>query len=443
MQVSVETTSGLERRITIGVPAEQVDSEVVKRLRDAAKKVRINGFRAGKVPFKVVKQRFGEGVRQEVLGEVINRTYFEALQQEAINPAGMPSIDTTKNTEGEDLEYVATIEVYPEVQLPDYSSFSISKPIASVEDSDVDKMIENLRTQQASWEEVDRPAQDGDQVLIDYRGTKVGGENDGEEFAGGQAENQTLVLGSNSMIPGFEDGIVGMKAGQEKKLPLTFPEDYHAEELKGAAVEFNVTVHKVSEQKLPEVDAEFMKKYGVEEGGVHAFKVEVKSNMERELNKAQKSQVKNQALDALYEAGDIELPNALIANEIDNMRKQMLQQFGDAAKNFDAASLLPDSMFEEQAKKRVALGLLVGEIIKVQAMKPEEEKVREAIEQLAATYHEPEAVIQYYSSNREAKANIEAMILEDQVVDHILSSAKVTEESTSYEKLMERQQQQQ
>ncbi|MGQ9427390.1 trigger factor [Gilvimarinus sp. F26214L] len=433
MQVSVETTSGLERRITVGVPAEQVDKEVVKRLQDAAKKVRINGFRVGKVPFKVVKQRFGEGVRQEVLGEVINRTYFEALQKEDINPAGMPSIDTTKNVEGEDLEYVATIEVYPEIEVPDVSGFAINKPVAQVEDSDVDTMVENLRKQQATWEAVDRPAQQDDQVLIDYVGTK-----DGEEFDGGKAENQSLVLGSNSMIPGFEDGLVGTKAGEEKVLNLTFPEDYHAEELKGAAVEFKVKVNKVLEQKLPELDDEFFKKYGVDEGGLETFKTEVRSNMERELKNAEKSVIKTQALDALYEAKEVDLPKALVANEIDSMRKQMLQQFGDAAKNIDAASLLPDTMFEEQARKRVALGLLVGEIIKAEEIKPEEAKVQEAIEQVAATYHEPEAVVQYYTNNREARANIEAMVLEDAVVDHIVAKAKVTEEQTNYEDLMQR-----
>ncbi len=229
-----------------------------------------------------------------------------------------------------------------------------------------------------------------------------------------------------------------MKAGEEKVLKLTFPEDYHAEELKGAAVEFTVKLHKVSEQKLPELDDEFFKKFGVEEGGLDAFKAEVKRNMERELENAQKTLVKNQAMDALYESKEVDIPKALVSSEIDTLRKQMLQQFGDAAKNFDASSLLPDSMFEEQAKKRVALGLLVSEIIKAEELKPDEEKVQEAIGQMAATYHEPEAVIQYYSSNREAKANIEAMVLEDQVVDNILSKAKVEEEHTNYEDVTQR-----
>lgn len=432
MQVSVEATSGLERRITVGVPAEEIDSEVAKRLQDTAKKVRIDGFRVGKVPVKIVKQRFGAGIRQEVLGEVINRTYFEAIQKENINPAGMPTIDTTRDVEGEDLEYVATVEVYPEVELPDLSTFSIKKTTATVEDADVEKMIENLRSQQATWETVERAAQDGDQVIIDYVGRK-----DGEEFEGGKAEKQPLVLGSKSMIPGFEDGIVGMKAGEEKVISVTFPEDYHAEELKGAAAEFTITLHEVKEQKLPELNDEFFKTYGVEEGGLEKFKEEVRSNMERELKNAEKTLVKNQALDALYESTEVELPKALIAQEISSMRNQMIQQFGGAASKIDPASLLPDSMFEEQARKRVALGLLVGEIIKKEDIQPTEEKVKEAIEQIAATYHEPEAVVQFYTSNRDARANIEAMVLEDQVVEHIVANAKVEEEQSSYEKVME------
>jgi len=223
MQVSVETTSNLERRVTVGVPAAQIDSEVTKRLQQASSKVKVNGFRAGKVPFKVVKQRFGEGIREEVLGEEINRPYVEALQQEDIKPAGMPHIDTTKNVEGDALEYVATVDVYAEITLADFSGIEITKPVTEVDDKGVDTMIENLRKQQANWEVVERAAKDGDQVAIDFTGTKGG-----EEFAGGKAENQTLVLGSNSIIPGFESGIEGMKAGDEQTLSRTCLEDYYS-----------------------------------------------------------------------------------------------------------------------------------------------------------------------------------------------------------------------
>jgi len=435
MQVSVEQAEGLQRRLTIGVPAEEVDAEVEKRLKDAAKKVRLDGFRVGKVPFKIVKQRFGDSVRQEVLGDVINRTYFEAVEQENIQPAGMPSIDTTKNSEGEDLEYTATVEVYPELELTDFSQLEIEKPVATVEEADVDKMIERLRDQQATWEPVERAAQMGDQVTIDYRGTK-----DGEAFEGGTAENQKLELGSNSMIPGFEDGIVGMKAGDEKVLNLTFPEDYHAEELKGAAVEFNVKVHEVAEKKLPELNAEFFAKFGVESDDESAFREEVKNNMERELNRASKAKVREAVMDALHGAQEVDLPQALIARETENLRKQMLQQFGgQIPENFDAQSLLPDSMFEEQAKKRVALGLIVNEIIQQEELTADPDKVKEAIQELAATYHEPQAVEQYYSTNQEARASIEAMVLEEVVVEHILSKAKVTEKPSDYDEVVQPQ----
>ncbi|GAB1263222.1 trigger factor [Aurantivibrio infirmus] len=434
MQVSVETTSGLERKLTVGVPAEQVDGEVAKRLQDAAGKVKINGFRSGKVPLKVVKQRLGDGIRQEVLGDVINRTYFEALQKEDIKPAGLPTIDTTTNVEGKDLEFVAIFEVYPEIDLVDLSTLAVEKPLAEIEEKDIDTMIENLRTQQATWEDLDRAAKEGDQVTIDYLGTK-----DGEEFAGGKAEGQKLELGSNSMIPGFESGIVGMKAGDEKTLSLSFPDDYHAEELKGAAVEFAIKLHSVAEKKLPEIDEEFFKKFGVEENNLEAFRNEVKSNMERELANAKKMSIKTQVLDALFESQKVELPKALISNEIDNMRKQMMQQFGDAAKSMDMTQLLPDTMFEEQATKRVSLGLIINEIISAQEIKPEDDRVKKAIAEIAATYDQPEDVIRYYTSNQEAKANVEAMVLEEQVIDYILAGAKVTEKQTDYQALMESQ----
>jgi len=431
MQVSIETTSGLERRLTVGIPAARVEDEVTKRLKQAAKTVRLNGFRQGKVPLKVVKQRFGAGVRQEVLGEVMSQSFYEAVQQEEVKPAGQPSIEPKEMGEGKDIEFVATFEVYPEVTLGSFDNYEITKLNAEVGDSDVDTMIETLRKQQASWEAVEREAADGDQVNIDYVGTK-----DGEEFEGGKADGQNLVLGSNSMIPGFEDGVVGLKAGEEKTLSLTFPEDYHAEELKGAAVEFAVKVNTVSEQKLAELDDEFFAKYGVEEGGEEKFREEVKSNMGRELKNAAKTKVKNQVMDQLISAHELELPSALVAGEIETLRNQMMQQFGGAQQNFDAKSLLPDDMFKEQAERRVALGLIVGEVIKASDIKADGDRVREMIEEMASTYQEPEEVINYYYNNQQLLASVESAVLEDQVVEHILENAQVTEKDSTYEEVI-------
>jgi trigger factor len=428
MQVSIETTSGLERRLTVGVPAEQVENEVEKRLKQAAQNVRINGFRQGKVPMNVVKQRYGQGVRQEVVGDVISRSFYEAVQKENVKPAGQPSIEARQLAAGKDLEYVATFEVYPTVELGEFSGYEVTRVKAEVTEADIDNMVEVLRKHQATWKVVDRAAALEDQVNINFTGTK-----DGVEFAGGKAENQNLVLGSKTMIPGFEDGIVGLKAGEEKVVKVTFPEDYQAEELKGAAVEFAIKVNSVSEIELPELKKEFFVKFGVEKGGEKQFRKEVKSNMDRELANAIKNKTKTQVMNALLASHSPELPKALVASEIDVLRNQMLQRFGGQQQNFDVKSILPDTMFAEEAERRVALGLIVGEVVKSSKLKPDAKLVKGMIEEIASTYQDPQEVVDYYASNRELTAGIESAVLEDQVVEYILGQAKVTDEESSYD----------
>ena len=434
MQVSIQTTSGLERRLTIGVPAERVDSEVSARLKKASGNVRLDGFRPGKVPMKVLRQRFGAGIRQEVLGEVMSQSFGEAVVQENIKPAGQPEIEPKTIEEGKDLEYIATFEVFPEVEVKDFSSVEVEKLTAEVADSDVDNMIETFRKQQATWEVVERAAAKEDQVNIDYAGTK-----DGEAFEGGSAEGSDLILGSGSMIPGFEDGIVGMKAGEEKVVAVTFPEDYHSEELKGAAVEFKIKVNAVKEQKLAELNEELFSKYGVSEGGEEKFRADVKENMARELTNAAKAKVKNQVMDgiiALYP--DMQVPKALAKQEVGVLRSQMMQQFGGMQQNqsLDLESLLPDDMFNEQAERRVRLGLILNEVISAEGIKADAEKVKETIEGFAATYEDPQEVINYYYSNQQQLQQVESMVIEDMVVDHILSKAKVTEKASSYDEVL-------
>ncbi|WP_317929219.1 trigger factor [Halioxenophilus sp. WMMB6] len=431
MQVSIETTNGLERRLTVGIPAQEFDSEVEKRLLEAAKTVRLNGFRKGKVPLKVVKQRFGASVRQEVMGDMINRTFYDAVAQQEVRPAGQPAIEPKEYTEGSDFEYVATFEIYPDVALTTTSGFEIEKLVAEVTDEDVNKMVDILRKQQAEWNVVERAAADGDKVNIDFAGTK-----NGEEFTGGSAEKQDLVLGSGRMIPGFESGIEGMSAGEEKALSLTFPEDYHSEELAGAAVEFKITLHSVSEQVLPELTPELFKKFGIETDSEEDFRAEVQKNMERELKNAAKTKLKAQVMDKLIESNEVELPNALIAGEIRALRGQMAQQFGAQAQNLDLTSILPDEMFTEQAKRRVSLGLIVGEIVKQQEIKTDGDKVKAMVEEIASTYQEPEEVVTYYYSNQQLLSGIESVVLEDQVVDLLLSQSNVTEKSSSYEDVL-------
>jgi trigger factor len=438
MQVSIETTSGLERRLTVGVPAERVDVEVDSRLKKAARNVRIPGFRPGKVPMKVMHQRFGPGVRQEVLGEVLSQSFQEAVIQENLRPAGQPSIEPRSMDPGKDLEYVATFEVFPEVEISEIADLEVEKLVAQVTDDDVTEIIEVFRKQQGSWEVTDRPAQEGDKVNIDYSGTR-----DGEAFDGGSAEGSDLELGSGRMIPGFEDGIVGMSAGDEKTLALSFPEDYHSEELAGANVEFKITLNSVQEMVPAAIDAELFAKYGVEEGGEEEFRKEVAQNMARELKNATDAKVKQQVMDALLAAhAGLEVPKALIQQEIKVLRNQMFQQFGGAggAQNLDLESLLPGEMFQENAEKRVKLGLVMAEFIAKNELKADGERVRATIEEMASTYQDPQEVIEYYYSNREQLAAVESKVLEDQVVETLLANAKIAEKPCSYQEAISQQQ---
>ena len=433
MQVSIETTSGLERRLTVGVPAERIEAEVKSRLQKAAGNVKLAGFRPGKVPMKVMQQRFGAGVRQEVLGEVMSQSFREAVIQEKLRPAGQPSIEPKTLEAGKDLEYIATFEVFPEVEVVEIKGFEVEKPVAEVTDADVDNIIEVFRKQQGSWEVVERAAATGDKVNIDYVGTR-----DGEEFNGGSATGSDLELGSGRMIPGFEDGIAGMKAGEEKTLQLSFPDDYHNEELKGAAVEFKVKLNSVQELVPAELDEELFAKYGVEEGGLETFRSEVRDNMARELKNAVQGKVKQQVMDAVAVAHEaLEVPRALVEREVEAMRNQMFQQFGGAGgRDLDLKSLLPDEMFKENAERRVRLGLVLAELVGKLGLKADGDKVRARIEEMASTYQDPEEVINYYYSNQEQLAAVESSVLEDLMVEKLLENAHITEKACSYQEAL-------
>ena len=429
MQVSIETLTGLERRMTIEVPAEEVESQVRSRLQEAAKTFNMKGFRKGKVPVKVIKNRFGEGVRQEVVGEVISQSWVEAVTKENVKPAGQPSIEPKNLEEGQNLEFIATFEVYPEIELKDFSAVTIEKKQAEILDTDIDKMIKTLREQRKTYKEVDRKSQEGDQVNVDFVGTL-----DGEKFDGGEAKGTNLILGSKRMIPGFEEGLVGVSSGDNLTLPLTFPEDYQNKELAGKKVEFAITVNNVSEPTLPELDDEFFASFDVAEGGLEAFRTEVRANMTRELKNANRNNIKNQVIEGLLKIHDVDAPKALVANEINGLRQQAMQQFG-GGKNIDP-SMLPDDLFAEQAKRRVILSLVMSEIVSKNDLKPDADTVRGLIEEMAESYEKPEDVIKWYYSDKEQLANIEAMALEDAVIDMVIDKAKVTESSVSYEEAL-------
>ena len=422
MQVSIESSTGLERQLKIGVPAEKIDKEVTNRLQKATKTVSIKGFRKGKVPLKVVKQHYGKGVRQEVVGEIVNSSFYEAIQQEDLKPVGQPQINDLSDKEGQDLEFLAVFEVFPEVTLKPLTKVKLDRPVSEVTEADVEKMIEQLRNQQSSFKVGKKKAKDGHQVNIDYVGTR-----DGEEFDGGKAEGQDLVLGSNSMIPGFEKGLEGLSAGDETVLKLSFPDDYQSEELKGAAVEFAVKVNSVASKALAKMDDEFFKLFGVESGGEAKFREDVLDNMERELRNAIRTKVKNRVMNQLFELNSVELPSALVANEIN----QLKQQFG-GGQQIDL-SMLPDDMFKEKAERRAALGVIVSEIVKVEELSPDEDQVRARVDEIASTYEQPKEVVDYYYSKPELLSSVEGVVLEDQVTELVLAKAKIKEQTLAYE----------
>ncbi|PPC74126.1 trigger factor [Pokkaliibacter plantistimulans] len=427
MQVSIEATSTLERRLTITIPAARIEADVEKQLKDAAKNVRVDGFRKGKVPSKIVKQRYGKGIRQDVLSDIIRTSFYEAVTQEKLNPAGTPSIEPKSDVEGQDFEFVATFEVFPEIALADFSAAEIEKQSAEVADADVDTMIETLRKQQASWNDVERASQDGDRVTMDFEGFV-----DGEAFDGGKAEGYELVLGSNTMIPGFETGLLGAKAGDDVELNVAFPEEYHAENLKGKPAVFKVKVTAVAEPVLPELSAEFFSKFGVEEQSEEGFRAEIRKNMERELKNALRNKTKTLVLDALCRLNPIAIPAALISDEVDTLRRQAVQQFGGDVEKFDL-NMLPAELFKDQAEQRVRNGLLLAEVIRVNEIKADEARVGAFVEEMSAAYQQPEEVKAYFLNDKQQRRQIEAVIVEDVAVETLLAAAKVNEVSVSYE----------
>ncbi|MFR0655350.1 trigger factor [Pantoea sp. SIMBA_079] len=428
MTVSVETTQGLGRRISITIPADSIDAAVKKELIEVAKKVRIDGFRKGKVPSHIINQRYGASVRQDVLGELMTRNFVDAIIKEKINPAGAPDYVPGEYKEGEDFTYAVEFEVYPEVELQGLDAIEVEKPVVEVTDADVDAMLDTLQKQQATWKETDAAATAEDRATIDFNGSV-----DGEEFEGGKASDFVLAMGQGRMIPGFEEGITGKKAGDTFTIDVKFPDDYHAENLKGKDAKFDIVLKKVETRELPELTADFIKRFGVEDGSVDGLRAEVRKNMERELKGAIRNRVKSQVLDGLVDANNIDVPAALIDSEIDVLRRQAAQRFGGNEKQ---ALELPRELFEEQAKRRVVVGLLLGEVIRINELKADEDRVKTLIEEMASAYEDPQEVIEFYSKNNELMNNMRNVALEEQAVEALLAKAKVTDKTTSFQELM-------
>ena len=430
MSISIETLEGLQRRVTITVAADKIEAAYKEQLKGYAKNARVDGFRKGKVPHSIIEQRFGVAARQEVLSDEMQRAFFDAVIAEKINLAGRPTFTPNNYQPGQEFSFSVTFEVFPEVELTGLENIEVEKPVVEISDADLDKMVDVLRKQQATWTESQEAVKAEDRVTIDFVGSV-----DGEEFEGGKATDFVLAMGQGRMIPGFEEGIVGHKAGEQFDIDVTFPVDYHSENLKGKAAKFAITLKKVENIVLPELTEEFVKKFGNAKS-VEDLRAEIKKNMQRELKNAVTARVKNQVINGLIAQNDIEVPAAAIAEEVDVLRQQAVQRFGGKP---EMAAQLPAELFEADAKRRVQVGLLLSNVISQNELKVDEARVEAMIADIASAYEQPAEVVEYYAKNRQLTENIRNVVLEEQAVDAVLAKAKVTDKALSFDELMQSQ----
>ena len=432
MQVSVETLNGLERKLTVSVPAEEIEEEVSQRLKNLAQKVKMDGFRQGKVPMNVVKQRYSDNVRQEVARDMVQSTLHQALKEKELMPAGYPAVEPEQLESGKDFRYTAVFEVFPEINVGELNKEEVDVIRTEVKDSDVDGMIEKLREQHKEWQEISQPAAQGNKLVLDFEGY-LGD----EAFEGGQAQDYEVEIGSGSMIPGFEEGLVGAEAGKEFDLKVTFPEDYNHQDLAGKEATFKVNLKKVMEGKLPALDDEFAKKFNIEDGGIEALKKDIKENMSRELEQRLSSLNRENAFNKLLEKNPVDLPKALIDQEIEGLKHEMYHRiFGPEHNENEKIPDFPRSLFEDQAKRRVHLGLLFSEYVKKHELSVDEARVNARIEKFAGAYEKPEEVRSWYQGNPERMAEIEGLVMEELVSEKILEDATIVEKTKGYEEIM-------
>lgn len=436
MQVAVESLGSLQRKMTVRLSPDTVDKQVDIQLEERARTAKIKGFRPGKAPLDMIKRQFGEAIRQEVLGEVIRRSFYDALEQQKLNMAGMPRIEPKSLESGAaELVYEAIFEVFPEIQLQDLAGVPIEKWRVDVTEADLEKVLNKLQEQHAKWQEIAAPAELKDRLVVDFEGFI-----NGQPIEQGSAKNVTIVLGSKTMIPGFEDGLLGAKAGEKRELSVTFPENYPHQPLAGKAANFNVTVHRVERPELPELNDEFATRLDVE-GGIAGLRNEVMKSMEREVAQRVKEHTKQQVLKLLVERNSIDIPEALINAEIDLLQEQMRERLGLNKNKSRPAPELPRDIFEEQAKQRVKVGLLLSEYIKQQQLKASPERIRSLIEEITAGFDNPNEAINYYYQSKQLMSRIEAMVLEEEAVAKLAEQADVKEKVISFDEAVNAQQQ--
>ena len=436
MSTSVEKISSIGRKISVIVPANEIENAIQGRLKQLAKRVKVQGFRPGKVPMKIVEQQYRGSATNDVLPEIIQNSLNKALTEAKVVPAVQPDVMPENLEKGKDFTFTATFDVYPEFSKLDLDGVKIKKPVSTVEDADIDRVIENMRKQQLTWKEVTRKAKKGDRAVIDFVGTV-----DGKEFDGGKAQDHAFVIGEGQMLPDFEDGVVGMKAGDEADVKVKFPDDYN-EELGGKKAVFKVSAKTISEPELPEVNEEFVKSFGLESGETSALRDEVRSNLETNLESQLSSLVRQRTFDALLEQNKVEVPLKLVQEEasrmVDEQKNQLVQQ------GIDPKMLenLPGPDFETlkpQAERRVALGLLMMEVVRANEMKPDEARVDKKLEIMASSYEDADGFINYYKNNQQALAQVQSLVLEEQVVDLLLEKAKTSDEKMKASDLLNMQ----
>lgn len=431
MQISLEKPSTLERRLTVEIPEERISGQVQSRLEDLRKSVRIDGFRQGRAPLTVVRQRFGQRVRDEIVGEILQRSFSEALDQESLRPAGQPRIDAVASAPGSGLKYTAEFEVYPEIELAPVEALELIRHTCDISEADIDAMVEKLRHQHREWLAVERPAQEGDRLHVDFTGTI-----DGEPFEGGSGSDFDLELGSGSMIDGFEAGLRGQIAGATVELDLVFPAAYRNTELAGKPVHFSIAVKRVSEPVLPTVDDEFVTRFGVKEGGLAAFRAEIRNNMDQERERALRQRFNDDVMTKLAAANVFDVPNGLVENEAARLRQQVARDLMMRGLDPRQAAEQLDVAVRERATQRVKLGLIMAEIVKRAELRADPAKVRQMVERMAAGYEDAAAVVKWYYENPEQLQQVEGLCLEDEVVNWVASQARVTEQSVSFDALM-------
>jgi trigger factor len=431
MQQAVQNASSpLERNITVSVPVAQIEAEINARLKRLARTAKMQGFRPGKVPMKIVERQYGYQVRQEVVSDTVQKSFADAVKDQNYRVAGYPRFQPASANDGaEKLEYTATFEVYPEVAVGDVSARKVERPTAKVTDANVEKTLETLRKQRAKYEPVERAAKEGDMVNIDFEGLIAGA-----PFEGNKAANFTIVLGEKRMLPAFEEAIAGMTKGETKTFPLTFPQDYH-ESVKGKTADFTVTVNQVAEPRLPALDAELAKSLGVESGDVEQLKREVRQNMQKELDKRIKSRVKEQVMDALHDTAAFEVPRALLDSEIERMQQQAVEDLKQRGMTTDNLTL-PADLFTERAKRRIKVGLLVAELVKKNQLQAKPEQVRKVIEDHAESFEQPEQLVRWYYQDPSRLGEVEALVMEDNVVEWALGNMKVEDKPVDFDELM-------